>query len=97
MCTYNFNNFLQHKTNLLTAGICEDDDEFNIKYDDEEDVFGLGYFFVISELCVPRKSNWGHQHLNWFAHVKKLEHEDIFAKTFCLSFQAFPALVDMLF
>ena len=55
------------------------DDELKNKFDDEEGDFGLGYFFVISELEVTRKAKWVHQHLNWLAHVKKLEHEYIFA------------------
>ena len=60
---------------MLSAGICEDDedDEFNNEYDDEEDDFGLGYLFVISELQLTRKANWAHQQLNWLeigrAHV----------------------------
>ena len=73
------------------------DDELNNKFDDEEDDFGFGYFFVISELQVTRTTKWVHQRLNWFAHVKKLEHENIFACTFRMSFQAFTALVDMLY
>ena len=94
--------------NMFSAGICEeeeeeedddddDDDEFNNEYDDEEDDFGLGYLFVISELQFTRKAKWAHQRLNWLAHVKKLEHENIFAQTYSMSFQAFTALVDMLY
>jgi hypothetical protein len=63
---------------MLSAGICEYDDEFNNEYDDEDD-FGLGYLFVISELQGTRKSKWVHQQLNWLAHVKELDHENIFA------------------
>ena len=73
------------------------DDELNGKFDDEEDDFGLGYFSLISELQVTRKAKWVHQCLNWLAHVKKLEHENIFAGTYCMSFPAFTALVDMLY
>ena len=67
--------------NMLSAGICEegDDNEFNNEYDNEEDDFGLGYLFVISEFHVTRKAKWAHQCLNWLAHVKKLEHENISA------------------
>ena len=69
---------------MLSASIYEeeedDDDEFNNEYDDEEeDDFGLGYLFVISELQFTRKAKWAHQRLNWLAHVKKLEHENMLA------------------
>ena len=37
-----------------------------------------------------------HQHLNWLDHVKKLEHENLFARTYRMSLQAFMSLVDML-
>ena len=88
-----FNIFLQHKMSTLTTGIWDEDndddddddeqndkfdDELNDKFDDEEDDFGFGYFFVISELQVTRKAKLVHQRLNWLAHVKKLEHENIF-------------------
>ena len=76
--------------NILSAGICEeehDDDELNNEYDDEEVDFGLGYLFVISELQLTRKANWAHQQLNWLAHVKKQEHENMFARTYCMSFK----------
>jgi hypothetical protein len=86
---------------MLSAGICkedeEDDDEFNNEYDDEDNNFGVGYLFVISELQVTKKAKWAHQQLNWLAHVKKQEHENIFSQTYCMSFQAFTALIDMLY
>ena len=86
---------------MLSASIYEEeeeeeDDEFNNEYDDEEDDVGLGYLFVITELQFTRKAKWANQPLNWLAHVKKLEHENMFAQTYCMSFQAFTALVDML-
>ena len=84
--------------NMLSAGICEDDDdEFNNQYHDEEDDFGLGYLFLISELQLTRKAKWAHQQLNWLVHVKKLEHKNVFAQTYCMSFQVLTALVDMLY
>jgi hypothetical protein len=52
---------------------------------------------VISELQFTRKAKWAHQQLNWLAHVKKLEHENIFTQTNLMSFQAFTALVDMMY
>ena len=82
------NIFLQHEMYLLTAGICEDN---------QKDGFVLGYLFVISELQVTRQVKWVHQCLNWFAPVRNLEHENMFARTYHMSFQAFTALVDMLY
>ena len=49
---------------MLTTGIWDEDNDD--EFDDEEDDFGLGYFYVISELQVTRKAKWVHQHLNWF-------------------------------
>ena len=68
---------------MLSAGICEeeeeyDDDEFNNEYHDDKDDFGLGYLFVISEFQLTRKAKWAHQRLNWLAHVKKLECENMY-------------------
>ena len=40
---------------------------------------------------------WVNQCLNWFAHVWKLDYESIFECTYCMSFQAVTALVDMLY
>ena len=73
---------------MLTTGIWDknddadnDDDKLNNNFDDEEDDSRLGILFVISELQVTRKAKWVYQLLNWFAHVKTLEHENMFACT----------------
>ena len=87
-----FNIFLRHKMSMLTAGIWDednnddnDDDKLNNNFDDEEVDSGLVYLIVISEIQVQRKVKWVHQCLNWFAHVKKLEHENIlYTCTACL-------------
>ena len=57
----------------------------------------LGILFVISELQLTRKAKCAHQRLGWLAHVKKLKHENIFAQTNYMSFQALTALVDMMY
>jgi hypothetical protein len=74
--------------NLLTANICEEEDD---------DDLGLGYVFGLSELQVTRKAKKVHQSLNWLAHVKKIEHENIFAQTYRILFQALTILVDVLY
>ena len=43
-----------------------------------------------------KKDKWVHQRLNWLDHVKKLEHENLFARTYCMALQVFMSLVDML-
>ena len=52
---------------------------------------------VFSVLQVTRKAKWVYECLFWFPHVKKLEYENIFACTYYMSFQAFMAIVDMLY
>ena len=75
----------------------EDDDDDDIIYcnfsyeDDDDDLLELELLQRI------RKDMWVHQHLNWLAHVKKLEHENLFARTYRMSLQAFTSLVDMLY
>ena len=73
----------------------EDDDiiycNFSDEDDDDDDLLELELIQRI------RKDKWVHQHLNWLAHVKKLEHENLFAQTYRMSLQPFTSLVDMLY
>ena len=73
----------------------DDDDDNDIIYcnfsDEDDDLLELELLQRI------RKDKWVHQCLNWLAHVKKLEHENLFAQTYQMSLQAFMSLVDMLY
>ena len=80
---------------LLSTFSNDDDDDNDIIYcnfsDEDDDLLELQLLQRI------RKEKWVHQCLNWLAHVKKLEHENLFAQTYQMSLQAFMSLVDMLY
>ena len=72
----------------------DNDDDFiycNFSDEDDDDLLELKLLQRI------RKDKWVHQRLNWLAHVKKLEHENLFARTYQMSLQAFTSLVDKLY
>ena len=76
----------------ISDGDEEEDDDINYcNFSDDDDLLELELLQRI------RKDKWVHQHLNWLAHVKKLEHENLFAQTYRMSLQAFISLVDMLY
>ena len=53
---------------ILATGIWDEDshdDELNNKYDEDND-FGLGYLFGLSEQEVTRIAKWVHQCPSWF-------------------------------
>ena len=64
----------------------DDDDDDDDKYDNSSEIAPL---FLGSFLLFSRKSKWEHQQLAWFAHVEKLQHENIFSQTYRMSFHAF--------
>ena len=72
----------------------EADDIIYCNFSDEDDDDDLLELELLQRI---RKDKWVHQRLNWLAHVKKLEHENLFARTYRMSLQAFTSLVDMLY
>jgi hypothetical protein len=58
---------------IIYCNFSDEDDEDD---DDDDDLLELELLQRI------RKDKWVHQHLNWLAHVKKLEHENLFAQTY---------------
>ena len=80
---------------LLTTFSNNDHDDIiycNFSNEDEDD--------DLLELELPqiiKKDKWVHPRPNWLAHVKKLEHENLFAQTYQMSLQALMSLVDMLY
>jgi hypothetical protein len=57
---------------IIYSNFSNEDDED----DDDDDLLEL------VPLQKIRKGKWVHQCLNWLAHVKKLEHENLFAQTY---------------
>ena len=56
----------------------EDDDLIYCNFSDEDD----DDLLELELLQRIRKDKWVHQRLNWLAHAKKLEHENLFAQTY---------------
>jgi hypothetical protein len=69
--------FLQHlfKSNIMK--INDNDDNF-----DEEDDNYVEILPVLIQSLFTRKTKWEHQQLSWLGHVQKLQHEDIFTRTY---------------
>ena len=57
----------------------EDDDLTYCNFSDEDDDDDLLELELLQRI---KKDEWVHQRLNWLAHVKKLEHENLFAQTY---------------
>ena len=76
-----------------------EDDDFDDDYDDDkyDNSSEIAPLFLASFLLFSRRSKWEHQQSAWFAHVEKLQHENIFSQTYRMSFHPFKVLVDMLF
>ena len=72
----------------------DDDNMINCNFSDEDD--NDDSLLELELLKRAKKDKWVHQCLNWLDHVKKLQHETLFERTYCMSLQAFMSLVDML-
>ena len=68
---------LQHlfKSNIMKMS--NNDDNF-----DEEDDNYVEILPVLIQLLFTRKTKWEHRQLAWLDHVKKLQHEDMFTRTY---------------
>ena len=72
----------------------DDDNMINRNVSNEDD--NDDSLLALQILKRAKKDKWVHQHLNWLDHVKKLEHENLFARINHMSLQAFVSLVDIL-
>ena len=78
---------LQHffKSNIMKMN--DNGDNF-----DEEDDDCVEILPVLIQSLFTRKNKCEHQELAWLGHVQKLQHEDMFTRTYQMSLEAFVAI-----
>ena len=83
---------LQHlfKSNIMKMNNNDD-------YFDEEEDDNVETLLVLPLSLFTRKTKWEHRQLTWLGHVQKLQHEDMFTRTYQMTLEAFGALVILLY
>ena len=78
------------KSNIMKMN--SNDDYFVDKEDSNVEILP-----VLLLSLFTRKTKWQHRRLAWLDHVQKLQHEDMFTRTYQMSLEAFGALVKLLY
>jgi DDE superfamily endonuclease len=81
-----------------------DSEEQGCNTSDDEDLMNLLFLHHASDTIFPaenekrrtRRPRWIHTRLNWAEHLRKLQHEHAFNRTYRMSFTAFCKLLDLL-